>query len=86
MVFLNNQLYLKNFLEPAMFCHLAVLIYLCGEKQVKRYMQNKKESRISLAILEFLLYYFGFNLKKKYCGKVGNGSGKGSQKKSRLIY
>ena len=22
---------LNNFLEPAMFCHLAVLIYLCGE-------------------------------------------------------
>ena len=22
---------LKNSLEPAMFCHLAVLIYLCGE-------------------------------------------------------
>ena len=25
------QVDLKNFLEPAMFCHLAVLIYLCGE-------------------------------------------------------
>jgi len=26
---------LKNFLEPAMFCHLAVLIYLCGEVRKK---------------------------------------------------
>ena len=40
----------KNFLEPAMFCHLAVLIYLCGEDKVKdpRYMQKKKDPRISL--------------------------------------
>ena len=42
---------LKNFLESAMFCHLPVLIYLCGEvSKVKdpKYMQNKKDSRISL--------------------------------------
>ena len=26
---------LKIFLEPAMFCHLAVLIYLCGEVRKK---------------------------------------------------
>ena len=40
----------KIFLEPAMFCHLAVLILLAGEGKVKdpMYMQNKKDSRISL--------------------------------------
>jgi hypothetical protein len=48
---LKKKVLLKNFLEPSMFCHLAVLIYLCGEVvKVKdpRYMQNKKDSRISL--------------------------------------
>ena len=47
---------LKNFLEPAMFCHLAVLIHLCGEVgKVKdpRYMQNKKDPRISLTETRF---------------------------------
>ena len=43
---------LKIFLEPAMFCHLAeVLIYLCGgvgKVKDPRYMQNKKDPRISL--------------------------------------
>ena len=37
-----------------MFCHLAVLIYLCGEVRGKvkdsRYMQNKKDQRISLQL------------------------------------
>jgi hypothetical protein len=36
---------LKNFLEPAMFCHLDVLIYKVKDP---RYMQNKKDSRIYL--------------------------------------
>ena len=31
-----------------MFCHLAVLNYLCGEVRDPRYMQNKKDPRISL--------------------------------------
>ena len=43
---------LKIFLEPSMFCHLAeVLIYLCGgvgKVKDPRYMQNKKDPRISL--------------------------------------
>ena len=39
--------HLKKFLEPAMFCHLAVLIYK-GKVKDPRYMQNKKDPRISL--------------------------------------
>ena len=38
---------IKKFLEPAMFCHLAVLICR-GKVKDPRYMQNKKDSRISL--------------------------------------
>ena len=38
---------LKIFLEPAMFCHLAVLIYLCGEvRQDKRPKVHAKQKRI----------------------------------------
>jgi hypothetical protein len=38
---------IKNFLEPAMFCHLAVLIYLCGDRgKVKdRVYAKQKESK-----------------------------------------
>ena len=35
-------------IRGAIFCHLAVLIYLCGEVKDPRYMQNKKDLRISL--------------------------------------
>ena len=44
----NLQSDVKNFLEAAMFCHLAVLISLCPEVKNPRYMQNKKDLRISL--------------------------------------
>ena len=44
MLFLwSVQYWLKNFLEPAMFCHLAVLIYLCGERQGKRPKVNANQ-------------------------------------------
>ena len=46
------RFFLKIYLEPAMLCRLAVLIYLCGDRgKVKdpRYMQKRKDSRISMA-------------------------------------
>ena len=44
-LFFQNSLgfSLKNFLEPAMSCHLPVLIYLCGERQGKRPKVYAKE-------------------------------------------
>ena len=49
---MKNMAKLKKFLEPAMFCHLAVLIYLWGKV---------KDPRISL-----VLTVFGYELIKIY--------------------
>ena len=48
-----KQLQVKIFVDAGMFGHVAVLILLCGEVRKKgkvkdpRYMQNKKDLRIS---------------------------------------
>ena len=73
----------KKFLEPAMFCHLAVLIRQGKRPEVHakqkgfkvkdpRYMQNKKDSRISLYKRRCLQPNYVVQLNKRIPERLGN--------------
>ena len=50
-----NHPRVTNFLKPVMFCHLAVLIYLCGEVRKKAKLQIPSPLNIDLILWQKML-------------------------------